>query len=393
MGRASTRARELEQPRIPGPNGYDDVLQAGRAIEKTATGSPRVSLAKLDEAALGELVEGNREAIARAREGLDRPFQVPVVYDVNHMFQVLWKDVSSIRNGLVRGLIAEGRLADIQGRVNDAVRSYGDLVRLGDAMSHNVPLFTYQLSVVDQTMGLGRLRDLRAKLSPDQCRRLIGFLEEIDRNRERASDVTLRESQFMTFNNNKMGFLGRISIKVSGSQGGRLARIASGLESSENRQNAARRVLLTDLALRVYRQQHRDDPPDLGALVPSILKSVPIDPYSEKPLLYLKHGNTGEAYSVGPDRDDDKLMPKLPGRHQDDRPWRLQRRFVLSAAANSAFVVAVRRLARYAKAARPGWRLPRRPARYARFHKTAAAYLSDAMSASGTKSTTKCWSI
>ncbi len=306
---------KLEQPRIPDPNGYDDVLEAGRLIEKTDTSAPRLDLNKLNEGALGELVEGNREAIARAREGLDRPFQVPVVYDANHMVHVLWKDVSSIRAGLVRGLIAEGRLADLQGRVDDAARSYGDLVRLGDAMSHNVPLFIYQWSVVDQTMGLGRLRDLRAKLSPDQCRRFIGFLDEIDRNRERASDVTLRESRFMTFNSNKMGLLGRISMRVSGAQRREVTRIASSLEVSENQQNAARRVLLTDLALRVYRQEHGEDPPDLGALVPSILKSVPLDPYSEKPLLYLKHGKDGEAYSVGPDRKDDKLTPKLPQRH------------------------------------------------------------------------------
>ncbi len=80
---------KLEPPRIPGPNGYDDVLEAGRAIEKTGTSVPRLDLAKLDEAALAPLVQVNRGAIARAREGLDRPFQVPVVYDVNHMVHVL----------------------------------------------------------------------------------------------------------------------------------------------------------------------------------------------------------------------------------------------------------------------------------------------------------------
>ncbi len=171
--------------------------------------------------------------------------------------------------------------------------------------------------MVDQTMGLGRLRDLRARLSPDQCRRFIGFLEEFDRNRERASDITFRESQFMTFNINKMDFLGRISMRIGGAQARELARVASGLESTENSQNAARRVLLTDLALRVYHLEHGEDPPDLGALLPSILKSIPLDPYSEKPLLFLKQGKAGEAYSVGPDRVDDKLTPKLPGRHQD----------------------------------------------------------------------------
>ena len=76
-------------------------------------------------------------------------------------------------------------------------------------------------------------------------------------------------------------------------------------------------MLLTDLALRVYRLEHGEDPPDLATLVPSILKSVPIDPYSEKPLRYVKRGKKGVVFSVGPDRDDDNLARPLPLKHVD----------------------------------------------------------------------------
>jgi hypothetical protein len=308
---------KLAPPPIPDPNGYDDVLAAGRFIEKTDTSSPKVDLAKLDEAALGTLVQGNREALVRAREGLGRPFQVPVIYDLDHMINVLMKDLGSIRAGLARGLIAEGRLAELQGRVDDAARSYGDLIRLGDATSHHVPMIIYQVSLAVQTMGLGRVRDLRAKLSPEQCRGFISLLEEIDRNRERSGEVTLRESQFLTEDTRRMGFLATISMRVSGMQARQLAQVTASVESTEARQNAARRLLLTDLALRVYREEHGEDAPDLGALVPSILKSIPLDPYSEKPLLFRKHGKDGEVYSVGPDRDDDKLTLKLIRRHRE----------------------------------------------------------------------------
>ena len=68
-------------------------------------------------------MEANREAIARARKGLDKSFQVPVVYHIDYMINVLWRDLASIRGGLVRGLTAEGRLAALQGRVDDAVKS------------------------------------------------------------------------------------------------------------------------------------------------------------------------------------------------------------------------------------------------------------------------------
>ena len=195
--------------------------------------------------------------------------------------------------------------------------SYSDLIRLGEVMSHNVPMIAYLVSIAVQSTGLHNLRDLRDKLSPDQCRRVIRFLEEIDRKRERAGDVAISETQFMNANVRKMGFLASISMKVSGVQAMQIAQATSTLDASERRQNAARRLLLTDLALRIYRLEHGEDPPDLDALVPSILKSVPIDPYSEKPLLYQKRGKDGTVYSVGPDRDDDKLAKPLPVKHVD----------------------------------------------------------------------------
>ena len=306
-----------QPPPIPDPNGYDDVLEAGRAIEQAKTMAPRLDLAKADETVLAPIVAANREAIARARTGLDKAFQVPVVYHIDYIIEVLMRDESSIRSGLVRGLTAEGRLAVLQGRIEDAAASYSDQIRLGEELSHNVPMIAYLVSIAVQSTGLHNLRDLRDKLSPDQCRRAIHLLEKIDGKRERAGDVAKSETQFMNANVRKMGFLASISMRVSGAQAKGIAEATSTLDSSERRQNAARRVLLTNLALRAYRLEHGEDPPDLDALVPSILKSVPIDPYSEKPLLYLKRGKDGAVYSVGPDRDDDKSAKPLPVKHVD----------------------------------------------------------------------------
>jgi hypothetical protein len=306
-----------QPPPIPDPNGYDDVLEAGRTIEQAKNMAPRLDLAKADETVLGPIVAANREAIARARKGLDKPFQVPVVYHVDYIIGVLMRDAGSIRGGLVRGLTAEGRLAVIQGRTDDATTSYSDQIRLGEAMSHHVPMMGYLMSIAVESTGLHNLRDLRDKLSPDQCRPVIHLLQEIDGKRERASDIAKSETQFGNANVRRMGILPRILLKVSGVQAKEIAQAVSTLDSSERRQNTARRLLLTDLALRVYRLEHGEDPPDLGALVPSILKSVPIDPYSDRPLLYLKRGKDGEVYSVGPDRDDDKLAKPLPVKHVD----------------------------------------------------------------------------
>jgi hypothetical protein len=306
-----------ESPPLPVPNGYDEVLEAARVIEQSGTTGAKLDLTNADEAVLAPVVAANREALARARKGLDASFQVPVVYHMDYVMNVLMRDLGSIRAGVARGLTAEGRLALAQGRTDDSVRSFVDLVRLGDAISHRVPMIAYLVSVAVQSTGLHNLRDFRAKLSVEQCRRVIELLEETDQKRERAAQVALCETRFMNANVRKMGLIAGISMKLTGLQAKEVAKATSMLEATERRQNAARRLLLADLAIRVYRQEHGEDPPDLSALVPSILKSVPIDPYSDQPLRYQKRGNDGIVYSLGPDRDDDKLSKPLPQKHVD----------------------------------------------------------------------------
>jgi hypothetical protein len=306
-----------QPPPIPDPNGYDDVLEAGRAIEQSGTVGAKLGLTKADAAVLEPVVAANREAIDRARRGLDKAFQVPVVYHMDYIMNVLSRDVGSIRGGLARGLSAEGRLAVFQGRIDDAVRSDIDLIRLGAALSRRVPMIAYMMGIAVEGTGLRHLRDIREKLSPEQSRRVIGLLESGDGNRVRAAEVATCETQFMNANVRKMGFLASISMRVSGIQAKQIAQATSILDNTEKRQNAARRLLLTDLAIRVYRKEHGSDPADLNALVPSILKSVPMDPYTDRPLGYQKRGKDGIVYSFGPDRDDDMLTKPLPVKHLD----------------------------------------------------------------------------
>src|SRR5262249_3668146 len=146
-----------ESPPLPVPNGYDEVLEAGRTIEQSRTTGPNFDPATRDEAVLAPIVAANRESLARARKGLDASFQVPVVYHMDYVMNVLMTDLGSIRTGVARGLTADGRLADVQGRTDDAVRSFVDLVRLGDALSHRVPMIAYLVSVAVQSTGLHHL--------------------------------------------------------------------------------------------------------------------------------------------------------------------------------------------------------------------------------------------
>ncbi len=240
-----------------------------------------------------------------------------MIYEINHMMKVTNRDLGSIRGGLVRGMVAQGRLAELQGRVDDAIDSFSDILRLSEAMSHRVPLIAFQISQAIENNGLYHLRDMREKLTPDQCRKLISLLEETDQKQERGDATILYEKVFMNANMKQMGFIPSVMVKVTGIQGKTAAQVTQMVESSEHRQAAARRVLLTDLAVRLYRAEAGEAAPDLNALVPSILKSVPVDPYTGKALRYVKRGKDGVVYSVGPDRDDDNLATPLGKRHLD----------------------------------------------------------------------------
>jgi hypothetical protein len=72
-----------------------------------------------------------------------------------------------------------------------------------------------------------------------------------------------------------------------------------------------RRALLTVLALLQYKEKNGNLPNDLNELVESgYLKEIPMDPYSNKPLVYIKKDkDTFTLYSVGENLKDDGGQP------------------------------------------------------------------------------------
>ncbi len=303
-------------PTLPVPNGYDDVLRAGREAHDAGDRLARLDVTKAGEATLRPLVEASREALATARLGLDRPFQVPVVYDINDMVGRQMGEWGEIKL-MARILFAEGRLAELQGRIDDATRAYVDIMRLGDAMGRRVPMMTHLLSLAIEGMGLRGLRDLRTGLDAGRCRRLIGALQDLDRDCEPVAEVIRREHQFMDANTRNSGLAIALQYRLGGLLRREKARVSASLTQGERKEDVRRRLLLADLALRLYRLEHGQAPSSLDALVPMILRSVPIDPYSGKPLIYRDQVGGEALYSVGPDGDDDHLSPVLGGQYLD----------------------------------------------------------------------------
>ncbi len=262
-------------------------------------------------------MDASREGIERGRSGLALPFQVPVVLDLDEMMKTSMHNTGLVRSGLARALFAEGRLAELQKQSDAAIRADVDLLRLGAAMSHHVPMLQYMVSIAVQAMGFRLLRDLHTQLSAPDCRRLVEILETLDKDREPVGNAIHLEHRVMDFNLNKMGVAARASMMLSGMLAKEKTKAASALESVQRRHDASRRLLIAALALRAYWLDHHGFPQAPEALVPSYLKSIPVDPYSGKPLLFGKADDDALFYSTGPDRDDDKLDPVLGRRHLD----------------------------------------------------------------------------
>jgi hypothetical protein len=64
-------------------------------------------------------------------------------------------------------------------------------------------------------------------------------------------------------------------------------------------------LLRTDLAIRRYRTAQGNWPDSLESLVPEQLPRVPLDPFSDKPLVYRRADDDFLLYSVGFNRFDD----------------------------------------------------------------------------------------
>jgi hypothetical protein len=110
-----------------------------------------------------------------------------------------------------------------------------------------------------------------------------------------------------------------------------LAPALTKLQMAVARAQAWVRTARIGLALETYRAQTGSYPDSLSALVPGILPEVPVDPFTDTPLLYRLSDVEVLVYSVGSNGIDDgglketeKAGKKLnPG--TDDIAWRVRR--------------------------------------------------------------------
>jgi len=284
-------------PPLPNPNGYDDFLKAAALL----TGDV-ANYRTLEPEELRTLVSSNSESLRLVSLGLSRQCSVPTDAVITN-FNGTIPDLSELKS-LARLLAADEQLAELQNRRGEAAQKCVNAVRFGNGISRGGMLIHRLVGIACETMGLRPLVKLVPSLTCNEARPLVLELEAMDRDRVTWEEIRQNESRYAR--HQPIGPINRVALWWVGR-----ASIRKGKERHEG-MVAQVRLLYTELALRCYQSDERRPPERLEQLVPKYLRRIPLDPFSNRPLVYRPNGTNWFLYSVGPDRIDDHGAPLIP---------------------------------------------------------------------------------
>ncbi|HXT57436.1 MAG TPA: hypothetical protein VN699_02325 [Pirellulales bacterium] len=271
----------------PNPNGYDALAKLGGELAQT-------SVFEIDEPSEAEkraFVSANFGKLDAAHAALDLPHAVPISYDSDDLHV---ERFSELRN-LWRALAIQGQLAVLDHRPEDAVQSYVDDVRMGRVIAHDGLVVHYLVGIASEGTGVSGLSEVRNSISIETCRRLLDELCRLDAARDRVDEVLERDRIWELRTG---GWSARTPFSPEGT-------FASAVHSTGNTSVSRMRLLIYDLAIRLYRADHGRPPERLEQLAPKYLRQLLDDPFTGRPPIYRPQGESYRLYSVGPDLDDD----------------------------------------------------------------------------------------
>jgi hypothetical protein len=257
--------KETPPQPMPNPNGYDDFAKAGKMLTGSASD---YSTMKQEE--LAALVATNVEALKQLRIGLSLPCRVPNDYSTNYFDRL--SPQLPLQKQLALNLCAEGRLAEMRGRTNDAAQSYLDAVSFALHCSQGGLLISKLVGIACESLGRSGLQPLTGSLSSQECRKIAQTLEILDTEEPSAADTWEQENEFGKAIG---GFRHSIAALILYKQ---LQETKSKfIKKFQNNQMGRRQVML-HFAARAYELEKGKPPTASADLVPDYLKAIPKDP-------------------------------------------------------------------------------------------------------------------
>jgi hypothetical protein len=285
---------------LPNPNGCDDFAAAAQWLVAWSGDL----IAPPEE--LRSIVRQNSKALETVRSGLKKPSAVPVTNDMT------WVNTHIVQLGehksMARLLTAEGLIHLQEGRTNEAARSFADCIVFAHAAHRRGLMITELVAIACQAIGAQRLVQVAPHVQPDTLREILPDLIALDQAREPASAILQRDREW---SRGAYGVWWSMWMRVLAYKNRRA--VEWSFERKHSRSVASLRLVMTELALRGYLAKHGKPPTALAELVPAWLPAVPLDPFSNRPLVYRVTTNSFLLYSVGPDGNDDQGTPLKRG--------------------------------------------------------------------------------
>jgi hypothetical protein len=259
---------------LPNPNGYDDLVKAGRMVSSNSW-----NFEQMNGDSLRETVSGNAAALALARTGLNHECRVPLQF-LPSQFEGHLSELADLKR-LAQAFMAEGRFAEDKGSFDDAARTYLELIRLGDHSAQGGVLIDALVGVAIDNMGLAGLQKTTGQLDAKTCRDAAATLETLNGQRQSWGDVLQQERAWSrrTYPGIKYRWTELVAFSSTRKAFQKAGQKFAGQEKEE-------RQLTVDLAARAFELEKGHRPASSADLVPDYLKAIPQDPFTGTNLVY-----------------------------------------------------------------------------------------------------------
>jgi hypothetical protein len=250
---------------LPNPNGYDDFVKAGQLLNGSI-----LDYGTMSRDALTALISQNENALRFLRIGLTHDSRIPADYSIRRQTNMASVLMSFKSSAFL--LTAEGRLAELDGRTNDAAKIYLDTVRFGQASSRGGVIIDRLVGTACEIIGLRKLQPLSPVLPAKNCAEIARALEDIDAREESPGDMIAQEKIYV---NKTTSFPWRVAQIIAFKD---VRDIRKKSIDKLNANTLSRRQVMLNFAARAYELDQGHRPTNVADLVPTYLNATPKDP-------------------------------------------------------------------------------------------------------------------
>ncbi len=251
---------------LPSPNGYDDLVAAGNLVTDELINADEMPLEPLRA-----FVATNAEAVRLLELGLSRTCNVPMVVFITN--QTLAMTELAVTKRIAQFNRALGRLAELEGRTNDAVQIYLRGFTLSDELSRGGFLIHGLVGIACEAIAFNRLTNLTAKLNATDTTQIIADLEKFDATAATWDEFETGERLFMSHMSQQS------YNPVEWFRNWWTARASLEKAKLKYQQRVGqRRRFIVELALHRYAAEKGKPPAQLTELIPDYLPRIPKNP-------------------------------------------------------------------------------------------------------------------